>query len=516
MAGPRVAPQTMGGAQPQVTPAEAAQQQQPAQQPILEVTLGPIAKVTIGSQTNPTDGQLPEAKPQPPNGGETPGLWAGFPEKAPEGRPPQGEQDQLPDFDIPIFPTYRRTDREIGYNRERREDRDDEDRYRPDRNYNANRANLRRGVIRDYLQQNLQNAILESGINDRSGLQQLTRTVADQLARTFNDPLMVTDKVLKTIEKEITNLLRNDLRTDLNFTDNRSRTITFDRAAQISELLLKYIPHEFSKQFRDITPQKMLDGMILLHLLAHPGGSLDDMRRIMNCKPSILPEGMVWANFRDTGLLVALLWKNSLSLNDRSLDLAVQRFVKLLVAKNEIGILLAAMQLTGEARSGQMPHSRVAALVQVYELIGQLMRNAERAMKEATASAAPRHAELGRTDRGLAFSGAMESNDAEAALRNYLAFNPAAQSDSGASAFFSEELAETSARIAVDSSQREIVDWLNSGRHRFVTEVDLGKPIGIVIDRVSDECFTASQIRIVLVRDGSVLGWHILRSSLVG
>jgi hypothetical protein len=153
--------------------------------------------------------------------------------------------------------------------------------------------------------------------------------------------------------------------------------------------------------------------------------------------------------------------------------------------------------------------------VRIYELIAQLMILTERLMKEASEAAARKPAELTRMDKGLAFAGALESNEAESALRQYLAFNPTAQADSGASAFFSEQLAETSARIAVDSSQREMVEWLNSGRHRFVTEVDLGQPLGIIIDRASDECFMASQIRVILVRDGSVLGWHILRSSLV-
>lgn len=488
--------------------------------PVAEVTLGPQAdpllKVTLGPHNDPAPGQQPDGKPQTTANGDDPGtLWAGFPEKTPNGnahgwwRKHQGRGLDLPILTQPSPGGQTVNNDEADREANRRGDSRDR---QWNENQGANRTNLRRGVIRDYLQQNLQNTILESrvGINGRGGLQQLVQTAADGLSRTLNGSLVVTDKVLKTIEREITNLLRAD-----SYHNNaRPGTIPYDRAIQISQLLLRHIPNDLSKQFQDVTPQKMLDGMILLQLWAGPGGCLDDVQRITNCKPSILPEGMVWANFRDTGLLVAMLLKNAASLNDRSsLDVAVQRFVKLLVAKGELGVLLAAIQLTAEARSGRMSLSRVAALVQVYELIGQLVRNAERAMKEA---APPKPTELARTERGLAFSAALESNEAEAALRQYLAFNPAAKADSGASAFFSEQLAETSARIAVDSSQKEIVDWLGSGRHRFVTEVDLGKPIGIVIDRLSDVCFTASQIRVVLVRDGSVLGWHILRSSLVG
>jgi hypothetical protein len=239
------------------------------------------------------------------------------------------------------------------------------------------------------------------------------------------------------------------------------------------------------------------------------------MREITSHKPCILPDGIRWSAFRDTGLLAANLIKEGAPLRSAAqVDAAVQRFVKMLVANNELGILLASIRLAADAREGRLPSGSVAALVRIYGLIAQLMIATERAMKEAADAAARKPTELKSMDRGLAFAGTLEPAESEAALRQYLAFNPAAQADSGASAFFSEQVAEASARIAVDSSQREIVEWLSSGRHRFVIDVDLGKPVGIVIDRF-DGCFTASQIRLVLVRDGSVVGWHILRSSLV-
>lgn len=510
--------QTYGGTLPTVTPTEP----QPAQQPVAGNT---TPEVPVTTQTKPGDIAEPlETTPTATNAGDDGGLWEGFPQNrnVPNGKAYgwwKNHQEGHPRYESPIFtPAFQRTETDPDYRVNTNEDRnsDDYESYNTNRNYNANRANLRRGIIRDYLLQNLRNTILETKVstNDRNGLQLLTRAVADQLSRTISDPLMVTNNGLKTIEREIANFLRTD---SIHASNQLSVPVSYDRAIQISQLLLKHLPHDVSKQFKDVTPQKMLDGMILLQLWEGTGGCLGDVRKITNCKPSILPDGMVWASFRDAGVLVAALLKNAQEFNDnRSIDMAVQRFVKVLLAKGELGVLLTAVKLTADARSGQMSLSRVAALVQVYELIGQLVRNAEQAMKEAAASAAPKQAELSRTDRGLAFSGAVESDEAEAALRQYLAFNPAAQADSGASAFFSEGLAETSARIAVDSSQREIVEWLSSGRHRFVTEVDIGRPVGVVIDRSSDECLTASQIRIVLVRDASVLGWHILRSSLVG
>jgi hypothetical protein len=393
--------------------------------------------------------------------------------------------------------------------------RKDEDRdHHWQESYNANRTSLRRGLIRDYLQQNLQETLFETraGTNSPIDLQRLTQTVADRLSRTYNDPAILTDKTLNLITKEISHLLGKDLKVN---TGNPT-IIPYERASQIANLLLRHISKEVNPGLLHLTDQKILDALILLQLCCQPGRHIDEMRQITGHKPCILPDGIRWSAFRDAGLLAASLMGEGASLRTASLlDAAVQRFVKRLVANNELGILLAAARLAADARAGRLSNGSLVALVRIYELIAQLMILTERLMKEASEAAARKPAELTRMDKGLAFAGALESNEAESALRQYLAFNPTAQADSGASAFFSEQLAETSARIAVDSSQREMVEWLNSGRHRFVTEVDLGQPLGIIIDRASDECFMASQIRVILVRDGSVLGWHILRSSLV-
>ena len=394
--------------------------------------------------------------------------------------------------------------------------RDDERNRHWQESYSANQANLRRGVIRDYLRQNLQNTLAEARgeTNLPIDLQRLTRTVAEELSRTFNDPAIVdTRTTLNLITKEISHLLDRDF----NFrTNNNPTVIPYDRGIQIANQLVRYISNDVATASLRMTDRKMLDALILLQLCCNPGKYLKEMREITGHKPCILPEGIPWSAFRDTGLLAANLMREGASIRSSAqVEAAVQKFFKMIVANNELGILLAALRLASDARIGAVPNGSLIALVRIYELLAQLMIVTERLMREAAEAAARKPAELTKMDRGLAFAGALESSEAESALRQYLAFNPAAQSDSGACAFFSEGLAENSARIAVDSSQREIVEWLNSGRHRFVTEVDLGKAVGIVIDRASDECFTASQIRVVLVRDGSVLGWHILRSSLV-
>jgi hypothetical protein len=381
--------------------------------------------------------------------------------------------------------------------------------------FGANQANVRRGLIRDYLRQNLQDTILETrtGTNSPLDLQRLTQTVADRISRTYNDPAILNGRNLNLITQEISHLLVRE------FQPNTGNPIVIphDRACQIASLLLAQIAGESPTGFAHLTDQQMLDALVFLQLCCLPGGHIKDMREIMTHKPTILPDGIPWSMLRDAGLLAANLMREGVSFRTAAyLDLAVQRFVKMLIANNELGVLLAAVRLTADARAARLPSGSVASLVRIYELIAQLMILTERAMKEAADAAARKPVEVKRAEKSLAFAGALEPAETESALRQYLAFNPSAQADSGASAFFSVQVAETSARIAVDSSQREITEWLESGRHRFVTEVDLGKPVGIVIDRGSDECFTASQIRIVLVRDASVLGWHILRSCLVG
>lgn len=512
----------------------------PTGREILNIEIGePRAANTPGNNTpvgarapvGANDPELPDfdgrtREKGPAAGNETaeepPPYVKGLPKINQQGEQPAYEKG-LPkinqrDTDRPIFtePFPRRWPSAETDNTEAARRRTDEDRdHHWQESYNANRINLRRGLIRDYLQQNLQETLFEArtGANSPIDLQRLTQTVADRLAKTYNDPAILTDKTLDLITKEISHLLGKDLKVN---TGNPT-VIPYERATQIASLLLRHISREADPGVLRLTDQKILDALILLQLCCQPGRHIDELRQITGHKPCILPDGIPWSAFRDTGLLAAGLMREGASLRTAALlDAAVERFVKRLVVNNELGILLAAARLAADARAGRSSNGSIVALVRIYELIAQLMIVTERLMKQASEAAARKPAELTRMDKGLAFAGALESNEAESALRQYLAFNPAAQADSGASAFFSEQVAETSARIAVDSSQREIVEWVNSGRHRFVTEVDLGKPLGIVIDRASDEYFTASQIRVVLVRDGSVLGWHILRSSLVG
>lgn len=475
-------------------------------------TTDPAQAPTVPAQADP-DG----AKPPATAGGDNTGLWAGFPnENVPNGQAHgwwRKHGGELPNFDIPILTrTNHETNRDIDYNREPATDRDDDERYWQNRANSSSRANLRRDIIRDYLDQNLRSTVYENRgqFSDRNSLQQFGRTVAETLSRVFNDPEMLTDRTIRMVTNEVSHLLSS------REFDVRSQTIPFDRANQIANLVLQNIRTQIEPNIRSsVDSRKILDGLILLQLCANPGRHMGDMRTIMGHKPCILPDGMPWSVFRNTGLLAANLLKDGAAMRTATdMDAAVRRFVKLLVVNNELGILLAAARLSADARMGMVSPSRVLALVQIYQLIAQLLVTAEQAMKEAAATQRP--AELVKTDRGLAFSEASSADDAEFALRRYLEFNPGARADTCASAFFTEELGENAARLAVDASQQAMEDWLRSGRHRFVYDVDLGEPLGIVLDKTSDECFVASTIRVVLLRDSSALGWRMFRSFLVG
>ena len=107
------------------------------------------------------------------------------------------------------------------------------------------------------------------------------------------------------------------------------------------------------------------------------------------------------------------------------------------------------------------------------------------------------------------------AGEAASSLRQFLEFNPAFAFDNSASAFKNSDDALDAQNSFVNQYQDDIDNWLKSGNHRFVKDFELEKPVGVVVERSSDGIFTSSMIRIVLVRDGSVQGWHFLKSFLI-
>ena len=109
----------------------------------------------------------------------------------------------------------------------------------------------------------------------------------------------------------------------------------------------------------------------------------------------------------------------------------------------------------------------------------------------------------------------LQNNNLHSNLKNFLEFNPALATDRSASSFNNTEDARHAQQHFTNTSHDEIEQWLKSGNHRFVKEIDLDKPVGIVVERGTEDFFSASKARIVLVRDSSAQGWHFLKSFLV-
>lgn len=114
----------------------------------------------------------------------------------------------------------------------------------------------------------------------------------------------------------------------------------------------------------------------------------------------------------------------------------------------------------------------------------------------------------------------IEKNDfytekTELALRQKLDFYPHFVSERQISSFEKPEDATLGKNEFVKNHYSEIEDWINSGRHRLVKDFEFDKPLGMIVDRDESGFITASKIRVVLVRDGSVEGWHFLRSFLI-
>lgn len=103
----------------------------------------------------------------------------------------------------------------------------------------------------------------------------------------------------------------------------------------------------------------------------------------------------------------------------------------------------------------------------------------------------------------------------ESTLRKQLDFYPHYAYDLQISSFEKVDEAVLGKQEFVNSHFDEIDAWLESGKHRLVKDFEFDKPLGMIVDRGESGFITADKIRVVLVRDGSVEGWHFLRSFLV-
>lgn len=323
------------------------------------------------------------------------------------------------------------------------------------------------------------------------------------------------------------NLLQN---ADLN-AKHFNQTNIKERMHIAIELVSNHLSSDDAQNFHKLSSQETLNGFLLSRGLIAAKENSADIRNLVFLKPLILPNEITLTALRDVGQFVRILILNAgAAKNTAGLDLSVQKFVRLLIANNELGVLLATVNLAREVNSQGILVNRAIALVKIYELINRLILAGEKAMTEAGAKTQNKNNQqfieqkLSFTklenlpiekDEKINLNSKTQTNGAETLLRQFLEFNPNSAFDNSVAAFFNSDDSRQARQDFSTIYHQDIEQWLESGNHRFVKDYDFDKPIGIVVERNNDGFFNANKIRIVLVRDGSVQGWHILKSILV-
>lgn len=368
----------------------------------------------------------------------------------------------------------------------------------------------------------------------------LLRNVKDQLFALLNDSQEAGDKQIRKIASELSRQFHEQVEPSRNIltrgTDSAAKTFNqlniTERMQQAIKILLSELPKEIAGKLKNYQPEEILSGLLLARGLIEGGENTADLRNLLSFQPPILPNDVSLKNLKNIGQIVKILISGAASAKTTAnLDLAVQKFLRILLANNETGGLLAAVQLAAQTRNPAGAVSRSIALVQIYELIARLAATGEKAMKNDLVGAAHKTVLQTNAKGEIASVGILKTAErdeqmlsglkshlagAESALRQFLEFNPMAALDNSASAFDSFDDASRAQRDFVSIYQDDIDAWLKTGTHRFVKEIELENPIGVVAGREPETIFESGKVRIVLVRDGSIVGWHFLKSFLVG
>jgi hypothetical protein len=369
----------------------------------------------------------------------------------------------------------------------------------------------------------------------------LPREVSNLLQNIGHNVLSLLDnaqqnrKLIHQISKEISHQLRDNIQTakhsilknaDLGAAHFKHLNIK-ERMHVAVELLPRHVPAKALEHLQNHKTHDVLNGLLLARGLIVPGENSAEIRNLAAFKSSVLPSEFSLTTMRDVGQLVKILISDTAAAKTTAnLDLAVQKFVKILLANNELGVLLATVNLAAQSPNQSGLVGRSLALAQIYELIAQLIQAGEKAMKEAGSEKNILQKDrnifqpvglsaVDEFDESKTLLNKLQSGEAAGSLRQFLEFNPAFVFDNSASAFNNQEDARQAQKDFINLNHNDIEQWLKSGNHRFVKDYDFDKPVGVVVERSSEGVFTANTARFVLVRDGSVQGWHFLKSFLV-
>jgi hypothetical protein len=412
---------------------------------------------------------------------------------------------------------------------------------------NGNQPNgLIRTVVNQILRQNdiyLSNNAVNRLVNNQSStafpkeINNLVQNIGSRVLSLLNNSPQ-SGATIHEISKKIAQQLQENIQTSKNtFLKNTDIGATTFKQLNIGErmnvaveLMPRHLSANMLENLQHFKSNQIVDGLLIARGLVVPGERPTDVRNFIANKSIVLPNEITITTLRDVGQLVKILISDAAGAKSTmNLDLAVQKFVRLMIANNEMGVLLATINLAAQTQDRGGLVSRSLALVQIYELISQLLLAGEKAMKSAQPQNAPKNIfQKERSDLQTVKSSTLEENDelktqlnktringAESTLRQFLEFNPAFVHDNSASAFNNPDDARQAQKDFVSLYHNDIEQWLRSGNHRYVKDHDFEKPVGIVVERNNDAFFTANKARFVLVRDGSVQGWHFLKSFLV-
>ncbi|HVE55816.1 MAG TPA: RNase A-like domain-containing protein [Pyrinomonadaceae bacterium] len=406
-----------------------------------------------------------------------------------------------------------------------------------------------RQVVSQILQQNdiylsrntinrlISNQTFQNSTRTYSQSQNLPREVNQLLQNIGSRVLSMLDssqqnrKLIHQISKEIAHQMRENVQSAKNtFFKNANLNAVHFKHLNISEkmhvaveLLTHHVPPKALENIQNHKAQEVLNGLLLARGLVVPGENSAEIRNLVAFKSTVLPSEVSMTNLRDVGQLVkGLIADTAAAKTTANLDLAVQKFVRILLANNELGVLLATVNLASQAQNQSGLIGRSLALAQIYELINQLIQAGEKAMiekntgqKERNIFQTVRLPLVDDFDESKAQLSKLHGMEAAGSLRQFLEFNPALVFDNSASKFNNPDDARQAQKDFINLYHNDIEQWLKSGNHRYVKDFDFDKPVGVVVERSSDGIFTANTARFVLVRDGSVQGWHFLKSFLV-
>lgn len=393
------------------------------------------------------------------------------------------------------------------------------------------------GTVNKFFNQNFQTGGQMQTGNSHE-LNHLIQNIGSRILSLLDNSQQVNGRIIRQIATEVslqfqqqietarTSLLQN---ADLGAKTFKNLNINERMMLAVEFLKLHLPPTDVAESLRSFQPKEILSGLFLVRGLVIAQENTADVRNLVAFQSRVLPDEISLTALRDVGLLVKILISDAIGAKSAAnLDQAVQKFIRFLLANNELGVLLASVSLAAQTRYSGGLISRSLALAQIYDLINRLIIAGEKALKDAVLAqkAAKNFGQTAKSDiLSFGISNASEKDEpllqsaklqgAESALRQFLEFNPAFVFDNSASAFNNSDDAREAQNSFVSLYQDDIDCWLKSGNHRFVKDFELEKPVGVVIERSRDGIFMSGTIRIVLVRDGSVQGWHFLKSFLI-